>query len=59
MKRQIKHLEEYTTKEWWIFHATQREIMAEWDQVMQWLIQARAAERIEPFLSFLDNHGHL
>jgi len=59
MKWQIKHLEEYTTNEWWRFHATQREILKEQDQVMQQLIQARAVERIEPFLSFFDDHGHL
>ncbi|KAF8494835.1 hypothetical protein F5888DRAFT_1844657 [Russula emetica] len=55
----LKRCAAFLQKEWGYHHNEELRIRAEEERITQRLIAAKAVQRIEPFLSFFDNHEHL
>jgi hypothetical protein len=49
----------FMMKEWQRYYAKVRAVANEEAAVTPWFIEARAAEKIGPFLSYFDDHEHL
>ena len=59
MKNQITHLEDFALKERQRYYKRDQDLIDEEKEVRDRLIQARVVERMEPYLHFFDDHGHL
>ena len=59
MKNQITRLEDFVLKECQRYYKRDQDLIDKEKEVRDRLIQARAVERMEPYLHFFDDHGHL
>ncbi|KAF8494896.1 hypothetical protein F5888DRAFT_1805213 [Russula emetica] len=55
----LKRCAAFLQKEWGYHHNEELRVRAEEERITQRLIAAKAVQRIEPFLSFFDDHEHL
>ena len=59
MRNQITRLEDFILKECQRYYKRDQALIDEEKEVRDRLIKARAVERMEPYLHFFDDHGHL
>ena len=59
MKNQITRLEDFVLKERQRYYKRDQDLIDEEKEVRDRLVQAKAVERMEPYLHFFDDHGHL